>query len=169
MSFNAKSFRKELNKQLKKQLNHIIEYHTDKIESSIKTYERDKMYLYIVEPYVPGYKEYNPNINGKVYKSIVHRLHQKGYTKIKQIPPNKIQVEWEVTNKRVLKKYISSLIMNIYTMVQDATKQNLSSIEYVIPFHIRYPPHKVTTHIKEHLEKRRFKITQRDNLLFISW
>jgi hypothetical protein len=170
MSFHARSFRKELNKQLKKQLIYIINYHVDKIESLVKTYQRDKMYIYTVHSYVPGYKEYNPNVNGKVYKSIVNRLKQQRY-KITELYPNKIKIEWNLTNKKALKEYISSLVMNIYTLIQTATKNNLSCIEYIVPFHIRYPPHKVATSITEHLKKRNFKVQRNNNnnMLIISW
>lgn len=168
MKFDAKHLRKEYHKQLRQDLMVIVNIHLKRIHNYIKLYKSDEMYTYTVDSYISGYKSYNPNTNGQVYKHIIKEIQKEGY-KIKKIEPNKILISWKHKHDEAYQKYIASLLINIFKCVKHATMNKETDISYTIPINVIYQMDKMCADITDVLVKKNFKVYQRDTTLLIKW
>jgi HSP90 family molecular chaperone len=167
MKFDAKYLRVQRKKQLKQQLNEIVNKHYNFITSAIEINKRDQEYIYTLD-FLPGYKEYNYNIKGKVCRTLVAKLKKEKY-QVTCIEPNKIKIEWYTTDRKALEEYINCLMNTIYNNIKESIKQDENKIEFIIPVNIIYPPDKVLPYLQQFLQQRNFKVYVCQYKLLIEW
>ena len=168
MKFDAKDLRKQHHKKLRETLEFIVNKHLTRIRGYIQVYKDRETYIYTVDNVIHGYKSYNPNTNGQVYKHIVKKLEKEGY-QISCIEPNHIHISWKNKNEEAFQRYLSSLLVNIFKCIQQRVKLESTELNYTIPLNVSYPIDRVCSDIITVLQKKNFKVFRRKFTLLIKW
>jgi len=163
--FDASKVRKIQKDTEKKDLKDIVEYHYKKVCSLVQFHKKDKRLFYMVNSFIPGFRNYNPT---PVTDKLIVRLKKDLYG-VKRFSDMTFEVSWRLSNKDQMKKYVRKLVTSVYEHIKECIKDGHYSLTYNVPINFRYPPDKTKELLVGVLRSKKFTVVESGNVISITW